>query len=329
MPESSDDNNSLTHLGDSLPEIIGPKKGEHLARAEERLRVALGEEGGRHFRMKGDLWLIGAIRLAVEALDKPFDYETNSLQKSLLQQLHDKNPEGDVWTQFEKAKKVRLEALTDIASRALTGRPYEEVGKQIGDSASLNMAIIAPGIPGIIEKAAKIFESDETGDRKSAGGKDDSADSREFTLLRLATLFPDRILPNAAFRQMVNLALAAGRGQGLIEKIAKGFRNTIAAKKTLGIDETEIALVVNWTNPHFPLWLAAEKALAAILRNQFGLNDVSEEGVRKMRNRKLRCDSPYPILDMNVYKDRPHEFVLGQGLQVDFPSLEGDSTAES
>jgi len=328
MSEKTDKDNPLIQLGESLPEIIGPKKGKHLAMTEEVLRVASGGKAGRHEQMKGDLWLNRAVRLAVEAFDEPFDYETDSLQKSLLQQLHDRNPEADVWKQFERAKKVRREALTDLVSRALTGRSYEEIGKQIGESATLKHAIIAPGVPGILEKAIKIVENDETEDCEAAGGNHEFVDYREFTLFRLATLFPDRILPSVAFRQMMDLALVGGRGQELIAKIAADFKNAGNAKKALGIDETEFAMAVNWTNPSFPLWLASENALTAILRNQFGLENVSEQGARKKRNRKLPGESPYPILDFKVYKDRPHEFIVVQGLEADSTALRSDPSPQ-
>lgn len=314
MTEKLDEDDPLNSLGRSIPKIIGPNKGSHLALTEEALRMASGGKADRYDQMEGDMWLIRALRLAVEVLEGQFDYEADSLQKRLLDQLHQKNPDKGVWEQFKDAKNVRREALLEIASRALTGKPYDEVRKQIGESATLKVATMAPGLAGIMEKARKITHTEES--VFEARESHSFIDYREFTLARLAAAFPEQILPSPGFRQMMDLALLSGRGLELIPEIANEFTRAQKAQKTLGVTQNELVMIVNWINPEYPLWLATESALAAILRSVFELNEITEQGAGRMRNRKLPGASPYPILGFSIFRDGKREFKLEPGLSA-------------
>jgi hypothetical protein len=316
MTEKSDsEGNPLDRLGDSFSGIVGPNKGRHLAMTEEALRVATGGKPDRYDQMEGDVWLNRALRMAVDVLEGDFDYEADSLQKRLLNQLHEKEQKPDVWEQFENARKVRREALYEIAARALTGRSHEDIRKQIGESATLKVATMAPGVPGILEKAMEIARTKE--DKDGVAEEHGFTDYREFALARLAAVFPEHILPSIGFRQMMDLALLSGRGRELIPEIAKEFSREKKAAKTLGVTQNELVMIVNWVNPDYPLWLATEEALAAILRSAFELEEITEGGARRMRNRKLRGESPYPILGFSTHTDGRHEFRLAKGLSTE------------
>lgn len=266
-------------------------------------------------QIDGDLWLSRALRFAVEAIDTPFNYAADSLQRRLLEQLHEKNPEAGIWEQLEKAISVRREALYDVASRALTKKSYKEIRKQIGDSATVHVASWAPGIPGIAERAQEITRA------KLAAQAEEHSEGftyySEFALARLAAVFPEQVLPSVEFRRMMDLALLGGRGRKLITSIAAEIAKAEKNSKILGMKDAEIVMAVNWTNPEFPLWLASERALAAILRGPFGLDEVTEAGVRKTRNEKLKCDSPYPILSYKVFRDGRSEFQVSPGLRAE------------
>jgi len=325
-PMSDGDNKPMKQLGDSLVGIMGPPKGRHLAMTEEALRIASGGKADRYDQMEGDMWLSRALRMAVSVLEGDFDFEADSLQKRLLVQLHQKDPESSVWQKFEEARKVRTDALKDIAARALTGKSHEEVSKQIGESATLKVAIMAPALPGIMEKAMKITRTKE--DEDDAEEEHGFTDYREFALARLAAVFPEQILPSTGFRQMMDLALLSGRGRDLIPEIAKEFSRADKATKTLGVSQNELVMILNWINPAYPLWLATEEALAAILRGVFELEEITEDGARRMRNRKLRGDSPYPILEFSINTDGQHQFRLAKDLSAeDSSSARGSDTA--
>lgn len=317
--DSEDGSSPLKQLGDRISKIAGPPKSHYLAMSDEAMRMALRRVSGGiatpSEQIDGDLWLSRALRSAVEVLDLNFDYGADSLQRRLLEQLHDKNSEAGVWDQFEKALLVRREALYDVASRALTGKSYKGIRKQIGDSATVKVASWAPGISGITERAREITHAKlaAQAEEASKGFRDYS----EFALARLAAEFPEQVLPSAEFRQMMDLALLGGRGSELITSIAAEIAKAEINSKILGMKDAVIVMAVNWTNPEFPLWLASERALAAILRGPFGLDEVTEAGVRKTRNEKLKCDSPYPILDYKVFRDGRSEFQVSPGLRAD------------
>jgi hypothetical protein len=305
--------NLLTGICENLPGQSGT--GQISTLTNEALRMATRGGDGHHAGLEAKLWLWRAVLYATNALDKPFDYGKNSIQKSLLDQLHARKPESEVWRQFEVAKRVRRTALRDIASRALVGRPYKEIRKQIRAGSAIKAALMAPGLPDVVESASTLHQHDSS--KMNAEDPNGVSDYREFALSRLAAAFPKKMLGSEDLRTMINLALAGDRGGELITAVAAEMAKAEKNHKILGMKEAEIVMAVNWTNPDFPLWLATATALAAILRRPFGLEDLTEEGVRKTRNQKLNCESLYPILDYKVFVDGHCEFSLSPGLRVD------------
>ncbi len=316
-PNVDDQDKALDPLTEAVDDIVKPK-GKHVAMFGESLRMMSGVD--RYSRMQDDAWLSGALRQAVSALDSYFDYEADSFQNRLLQKLDEINPDVDVWQQFEQAKEVRRGGLQDLAARALTGEPYAKIKGRLGKSALLKGATVAPGISGMLQKAKNVIQENETDE--SGDASRGSLDPRELAIARLAILFPDQVLPGEAFRQMMNLALLGGRGTELISGLAGEFAKSERNRKTLGINDHEVEMTINWTNPDYPLWLAEMEALAAMLRLEFCSDDVTEEGAKGVRNRKLKCDSLYPIVGYVAYKNGEHSFQLDSGLEVVPPSRE-------
>lgn len=317
MPQESENKNPLLgRFSDSLADILGPEKSHQLALTEEALRVASGGKPDQWDRIEGDLWLSRALRFACDALDGDFDFAADTLQKRLLDQLHEKDPDGGIWEMFSDARNVRRKALPDLASRALTGEPYTTIQKRIGESA--RSKVKALGIWSSVDPAT--WESSEQPTPSSMGEKKlsqiDLIDYREFAYLRLAMAMPEKILPSDWFRKKMDLALLSGRGRDLLSEICREQARTEKAKKILGVDLNEIVMTLNWVNPDFPLWLATENALANMLRSVFELEEITESGARKMRNRKLPGDSPYAILKFSIFPNGKHEFKLEQGLSA-------------
>lgn len=317
MPQESENKNPLLgKFSDSLSAILGPEKSHQLALTEEALRMASGGKPDQWDRMEGDLWLSRALRFAYDTLDGTFDFAADTLQKRLLDQMHAKNPNGGIWDMFSDAREVRRKALLDLASRALTDKPYTTIQKQIGESA--RWKVKALGVWSSVDPTA--WESSEQPTPYSIGEKvisqTDFIDYREFAYLRLAMAMPEKILPSGRFREVMDLALLSGRGRELLSEIYRERARTKKGKKILGVDLNEIVMTLNWVNPDFPLWLATENALANMLRSVFELEEITESGARKMRNRKLLGKSPYPILKFRIFPNGKHKFELEQGLSA-------------
>lgn len=317
MPQESENKNPLLgKFSDSLSAILGPEKSHQLALTEEALRMASGGKPDQWDRMEGDLWLSRALRFAFDTLDGNFDFAADTLQKRLLDQMHAKDPDGGIWEMFSDAREVRRKALLDLASRALTDKPYTTIQKQIGESA--RRKVKALGIWSSADPSS--WESSEPLTPYSIAEKEisqsDLIDYREFAYLRLAMTMPEKIFPSERFRKMMDLVLLSGRGGELLSEICRERTRTNKAKKFLGIELSEIVMTLNWVNPDFPLWLAQEKALAAMLRSMFELEEITESGARKMRNRKLLGKSPYPILEFSIFRNGKREFKLEQGLSA-------------
>jgi hypothetical protein len=142
-------------------------------------------------------------------------------------------------------------------------------------------------------------------------------DPRRFALRQLAVTFPKEILPSQAFRQVMDMALLSGGGRDWIVDLANGFqnagrRNSEPKSKEL---ELELTMTVHFTDPRYPLWMASSEALESILSRQFGLSNVTQEGAKRMRSRKLRLDSPYPIVGFSTFADGRQIFEFSKGLQ--------------
>lgn len=280
--------------------------------------MASGGKADRYDQMQGDMWLSSALRTVVSILNEPFDYESDSLQSRLVEMIDERSPEIGIRKKFVAALENREKNLQEIAARILTGQPYATVQQRIRKSATLKVATMAPGLPGILEKAHAISEEEEY------------VDARETALLRLAAYMPDLFEPSPAFRQLMDGALIGKRGGSLNMDFAKELRRAKENKKPLGISDAEIVLTVNLTNPEFPLWLAESKAMSSIITHVFNTDPGGSDGteaIKQLRIRKLKCSQPYPILDFQMYREGNSEFVMAPGFEA-APPLKNDGESE-
>lgn len=303
-----DEENQAHHLEDlssSLPRV-GRAEGKYTSQAKESFRSSSEAAPSHYVQALDSAWLSGILHESVARLDRMFDYEVDSYQRKLLLHLAKTAPDEQIWKKFEAAKSARHTGIRNLVSRALVDLPYADLKKQIRESALVKTAVAAPNIPGMMSKAREVLAAECI--QEGIGKTQEILGPREFALVRLATVFPEQILPSDGFREMLDTALLGGRGADVIRACAKVFENAARAKKELGIDPIEFEMTLNWTNPDFPLWLGESGALAEMLRLRFGLEDVTEDGVKKMRSRKLESLPPHPIVDFRAYRDGQFEF---------------------
>lgn len=272
------------------------------------LRCDSGETGTQTVKIEEAAWFRCSLEDMVSRLDPGFDYEADSTQRRLIQALDEKYPEKNVLHQFDSAKKVREKALLDLACRSLTGKKYSEI-------LALNGWISLPQITKLVGVPGATFVLVSPSIATPASAPEHDLGLRKLVIEHLLEYFPDKVLGSQDFINCMVSVLRSGNGRDYFMRMASRIGRREQKKKILGIDKLEIVLTTNFTNPEFPLWLATKKALASILRIQFGLADVTEESAAKMRSRKLKTESPYSIIDVKQFRDKDPEMVFAEGIR--------------
>ena len=260
------------------------------------------------------VWYQTATTLLSHALMPEFDLENKSAQSTIFEQQVQKsglrfngllvNAQITRVTTMRRIVEHMLKgsATTPPAPRADHGVRTTAKTETVSPSQELPLSIFAP-----LENPVAAFQA------------------RERALIALAAKVPERILPLAGFRQIVDRRLQLGRGEEFLDKLHVSIRKARRRTRTadpLQVDQLLLTMAQHWVNPDYPLWMMREPAATKVLNTVFRLSGDLTEAFRERRRKHFPGSLAYFILDVSVEK------VSGDLRQIKTYKLSGNESIE-
>lgn len=242
------------------------------------------------------VWYQKATTLLSHALMPEFDLACKSAQSTIFEQQVQKQSGPSFNGLLVNAQIARVTTMRRIVEHLLKGSattpptPRANHGVRttaktviVSPSQEIPLSIFAPA-----ENPVAAFQA------------------RERALIALAAKVPERILPLAGFRQIVDRRLQFGRGEEFLDKLHVSIRKAHRRTRTadpLQVDQLLLTMAQHWMNPDYPLWMMREPAATKVLNVVFKLDGDLTEAFRERRRKHFPGPSAYFILDVSVEKN--------------------------